>query len=205
MHNGQGQWNGVAILSRVGIKNVTNGFDDEHLDPYEGDSRIIAADCGGVRIITVYVPNGREVNTDFYDRKLVWLQTLHDWIAKQHTPEEPVVVLGDFNVAPTDRDVWDPAKFVDSTHVTQPERDAVTQLEKWGMEDLFRRVYPDVDRLYSWDYRGGDFHQHRGMRIDLVLGTRSVAARVTWAVIDRNARKGTGPSDHTPVIIDLAD
>ena len=206
VHNGQGQWNGVAILSRVGIGNVTNGFDDLHVDPYEGDSRIIAADCGGIRAVSVYVPNGREVGTDFYDRKLVWLQTLHDWLASQHTPEDPVVVLGDFNVAPTDRDVWDPAKFVGSTHVTPPERDAVAHLEQWGMEDLFRRVYPGVERLYSyWDYRAGDFHQHRGMRIDLVLGTRPVAERVTWAVIDRNARKGTGPSDHTPVIIDLAD
>ena len=101
----------------------------------------------------------------------MWLQTLHDWLAAQHTPDDPLVVLGDFNVAPEDRDVWDPKKFVGATHVTPAERDAVVQLEKWGMEDLFRRVYPDADRLYSyWDYRAGDFHQHRGMRIDLVLG-----------------------------------
>jgi len=206
VHNGQGQWNGVAILSRVGIGNVTNGFDDLHVDPYEGDSRIIAADCGGIRAVSVYVPNGREVGTDFYDRKLAWLQTLHDWIAATQQPDDAVVVLGDFNVAPADRDVWDPSKFVGSTHVTPPEREAVVRLEQWGMEDVFRRVYPDVDRLYSyWDYRAGDFHQHRGMRIDLVLATRPVAERVIWAVIDRNARKGTGPSDHAPVIIDLVD
>ena len=108
VHNGQGQWNGVAILSRVGIANVTNGFDDAHVDPYEGDARIIAADCGGVRFVSVYVPNGREVGTDFYDRKLVWLQTLHDWLAATAPPDDPLVVLGDFNVAPEDRDVWDP-------------------------------------------------------------------------------------------------
>ena len=110
------------------------------------------------------------------------------------TPDDPVVVLGDFNVAPEDRDVWDPKKFVGSTHVTPAERDAVVQLEKWGMEDLFRRVYPDTDRLYSyWDYRAGDFHQHRGMRIDLVLGTRPVAERATWAVVDQR------PQGHRPV------
>jgi exodeoxyribonuclease-3 len=206
VHNGQGQWNGVAILSRVGIANVTNGFDDAHVDPYEGDARIVAADCGGIRFVTVYVPNGREVPSEYYDRKLVWLQTLHDWLAANNAPDDSVVVLGDFNVAPEDRDVWDPTKFVGSTHVTPAERDAVVQLEKWGMEDLFRRVYPGPDRLYSyWDYRAGDFHQHRGMRIDLALGTRPVAERATWAVVDRNARKGTGPSDHAPVIIDLTD
>ena len=206
VHNGQGQWNGVAILSRVGIANVTNGFDGKHVDPYEGDARIVAADCGGIRLVSVYVPNGREVPSEFYDRKLVWLRTLHDWLAAEHTPDDPLVVLGDFNVAPEDRDVWDPKKFVGATHVTQPERDAVVQLEKWGMEDLFRRVYPDTDGLYSyWDYRAGDFHQKRGMRIDLVLATDPVAERTTWAVVDRNARKGTGPSDHAPVIIDLAD
>ena len=206
VHNGQGQWNGVAILSRVGIEAVTTGFDDETVDPYEGDARLVAARCGGVNVVSVYVPNGREVGTEFYDRKLVWLQTLHDWLASTQTPDDPLVVLGDFNVAPEDRDVWDPKKFVGSTHVTPAERDAVAQLEKWGMEDLFRRVYPNDDRVYSyWDYRAGDFHQHRGMRIDLVLGTKPVAERTTWAVIDRNARKGTGPSDHAPVIIDLAD
>ena len=206
VHNGQGQWNGVAILSRVGIADVTNGFDDAHVDPYEGDARIVAATCGGIRVVSVYVPNGREVGTDFYHRKLVWLQTLHDWLAANHAPDEPLAVLGDFNVAPEDRDVWDPKKFIGATHVTPAERDAVVQLEKWGLYDAFRRVYPDAERLYSyWDYRAGDFHEHRGMRIDLVLVTHPVAERVTWAVVDRNARKGTGPSDHAPVIVDLRD
>ncbi len=205
VHNGQGQWNGVAILSRVGISGATHGFDDAHVDPYEGDSRIVAAECGGVQVVSVYVPNGREVGTDFYERKLVWLETLHDWLAATYTTDDPLVLMGDFNVAPEDRDVWDPKRFVGSTHVTPPEREAVVRLEKWGMDDLFRRVYPDADRLFTyWDYRAGDFHQHRGMRIDLALATRPVADRVTWAVVDRNARKGTGPSDHAPLIIDLA-
>jgi len=205
VHNGQGQWNGVAILSRVGIKNVTNGFDDAHVDPYEGDSRIIAADCGGVRIITVYVPNGREVGTEFYDRKLVWLERLAEWVDGAFTPADPLVIMGDFNVAPEDRDVWSMKAFAGATHVTEPERAAVRRLEEWGLVDAFRAVY-DEERLYSyWDYRGGDFHQGRGMRIDLVLATRPVVDRVTWALVDRNARKGKQPSDHAPVLIDLHD
>ena len=206
VHHGQGQWNGVAILSRVGISDPSNGFDDDHVDPYEGDARVLAATCDGVRVVNVYVPNGREVGTEFYERKLEWLSTMYDWIDATFTPSDPVVVLGDFNVAPEDRDVWDPKAFVGATHVTEPERKAVTRLQEWGFEDAFRKVYPDDAKLYSyWDYRAGDFHQHRGMRIDLVLATKPVADRVTWAAVDRNARKGTGPSDHAPVIVDLTD
>jgi exodeoxyribonuclease-3 len=206
VHHGQGQWNGVAILSRVGISDVTTGFDDQHVDPYEGDARVIAATCDGVRVVSVYVPNGREVGTEFYDRKLVWLEVLHDWIAKTYTPEDQLIVTGDFNVAPEDRDVWSPKAFVGATHVTKQERAAVKKLEKWGLVDGFRTQYPDTDQLYTyWDYRGGDFHKHKGMRIDLMLVTKPVAERITWATIDRNARKGKGPSDHTPLVIDLAD
>jgi exodeoxyribonuclease-3 len=206
VHHGQGQWNGVAILSRVGIEDPSNGFGDAHVDPYEGDARVLAATCGGIRVVSVYVPNGREVATEFYERKLHWLASMHDWIDATYKPTDPLVVMGDFNVAPEDRDVWDPKKFVGATHVTEPERKAVGRLEEWGFEDAFRHVYPDVDGLYSyWDYRAGDFHQHRGMRIDLVLATAPVAERITWAGVDRNARKGTGPSDHAPVLVDLRD
>jgi exodeoxyribonuclease-3 len=206
VHHGQGQWNGVAILSRVGVSDVTTGFDADHVDPYEGDARVLAATCDGVRVVSVYVPNGREVGTDFYERKLAWLSCLYDWLSANHSPGDPLIVLGDFNVAPEDRDVWDPKAFIGATHVTDPERKAITRLEDWGLVDVFRRVYPDTDRLYSyWDYRAGDFHEHRGMRIDLVLATKPVAERVTWAVVDRNARKGKLPSDHAPVIVDLAD
>jgi exodeoxyribonuclease-3 len=204
VHHGQGQWNGVAILSRVGISDVTTGFDEDHVDPYEGDARVIAATCGGVRVVTVYVPNGREVGTEFYDRKLDWLQALHDWLAATSAPRDDLVVLGDFNVAPEDRDVWSPTAFVGSTHVTEPERAAVARLREWGMVDVFRRRYPDDDQLFSyWDYRRGDFHEHRGMRIDLVLATEPLADRTRWAVVDRNARKGKQPSDHAPVIVDF--
>jgi exodeoxyribonuclease-3 len=206
VHYGQGQWNGVAILSRVGVDDVSFGFGDAFDDPYRGDARLMTATCGGIRCTSVYVPNGRAVGTEFYERKLVWLGVMREWLARTITPEDPAVIVGDFNVAPEDRDVWDPKAFVGDTHVTEPERAAVKALREWGMEDVFRRVYPDSDRLYTyWDYRAGDFHQHRGMRIDLALATRPVAERVTWALVDRNARKGSGPSDHAPLIVDLRD
>jgi exodeoxyribonuclease-3 len=205
VHHGPGQWNGVATLSRVGISDVSSGFGEGVLDPYEGDARLLAATCGGIRFVNVYVPNGREVGSEFYERKLVWLECLHDWLSASADPGEPLVVLGDFNVAPEDRDVWSPEAFIGSTHVTEPERAAVARLREWGLTDAFRVVY-DEDRLFTyWDYRRGDFHEHRGMRIDLVLVTRPVAERVQWAIVDRNARKGKLPSDHAPLVIDLAD
>jgi exodeoxyribonuclease-3 len=204
VHLGQGQWNGVAILSRVGIDGVTSGFGDL-VDPYEGDARMLAANCGGVRVVSVYVPNGREVGTEFYDRKLLWLEGLREWLAATAKPSDPVAVMGDFNVAPEDRDVWSVKAFEGATHVTGPEREAVARLREWGMVDAFRAVYDD-ERLFTyWDYRRGDFHQHRGMRIDLVLVTEPLARRVTWALVDRNARKGQQPSDHAPVLVDLTD
>jgi exodeoxyribonuclease-3 len=119
---------------------------------------------------------------------------------------DDIVVAGDFNIAPDDRDVYDPSRFVGATHVSQPERDRLTTLLDWGLVDLFRQCHPDAGSVYSWwDYRAGDFHQGRGLRIDLVLGSASVAERVQWSVVDRNARKGKQPSDHAPVIVDLAD
>jgi len=205
VHHGQGQWNGVAILSRVGITDVTSGFGAAGLtDPYEGDARLLAATCGGVRVATVYVPNGRAVGTEFYDRKLEWLDRLREWVSVTADPTDPLVVCGDFNVAPEDRDVWSPAAFEGDTHVTEPERAAVAALESWGLVDAFRSLYPQ-DRLFSyWDYRRGDFHEHRGMRIDLVLVTDPLARRLRWALVDRNARKGKLPSDHAPVVVDFA-
>ena len=181
-----------------------SGFVDA-VDPYEGDARLLAATCGGVRVVSVYVPNGREVGTEFYERKLLWLNCLRDWLASTAKPTDPVAVLGDFNVAPEDRDVWSVKAFQGSTHVTGPEREAVARLREWGMVDAFRAVY-DEDRLFTyWDYRRGDFHEHRGMRIDLVLATEPLAARARWAVVDRNARKGKQPSDHAPVIADFEE
>jgi exodeoxyribonuclease-3 len=204
VHHGQGQWNGVAILSRVGIEDTTSGF-GALADPYEGDARLVAATCGGVRVVSVYVPNGREVDTEFYERKLVWLEQLRVWLDTTASPDQPLAVLGDFNVAPEDRDVWSIKAFAGSTHVTEPERQAVQRLCDWGMVDAFRTRYDDGRLFTYWDYRRGDFHQGRGMRIDLVLVTRPLAERLEWALVDRNARKGQQPSDHAPLFIDVAD
>lgn len=206
VHHGQGQWNGVAILSRVGLEDAAFGFGDDFDDPYAGDARLVAASCGSIRVVSVYVPNGREVDTEFYDRKLLWLDMLRSWIDSHAKRDDPIAVLGDFNVAPADIDLWDPAAFAGATHVTPPERDAIAALREWGLHDAFRHVHGEANGLFSyWDYRGGDFHEHRGMRIDLVLTSAPVTERVTWAVVDRNARKGKLPSDHAPVIVDLAD
>jgi exodeoxyribonuclease-3 len=205
VHHGPGRWNGVATLSKVGIDDVSSGFGEGVLDPYEGDARLLATTCGGIRFVNVYVPNGREVDSEFYDRKLQWFECLRSWVDGSASASDPLVILGDFNVAPEDRDVWSPKAFKGSTHVTKPERDAVAQLRAWGLVDAFRELY-DGDKLFTyWDYRRGDFHQHRGMRIDLALVTQPVAERLRWSIVDRNARKGQGPSDHAPLVFDLAD
>jgi exodeoxyribonuclease-3 len=201
VHHGDGQWNGVAILSRVGADAVVMGFcEGLEADP---DTRLITATCGGVRVISVYVPNGRALDSPQYEYKLSWLARLRDHVARVADPADSVAVCGDFNVAPEDRDVWDPAAFVGSTHVSQPERDALAELEKWGLTDSFRLRYEQDGLFTYWDYRAGDFHQHRGMRIDLALLSWPLADRVTWAIVDRNARKGKLPSDHAPLVVDL--
>jgi exodeoxyribonuclease-3 len=203
-HHGQGQWNGVAILSKVGLDDVVANFADG-VDP-DPDARIVTATCGGVRISCCYVPNGRSLDDDHYQYKLSWLDRLLEHLGRDTSPSDDVIVTGDFNIAPEDRDVYDMAKFQDATHVSQAERDRLAAIAGWGLTDLFRRYHPDADSVYSWwDYRAGDFHQGRGLRIDLVLGSASVAERCEWSAIDRNARKGKSPSDHAPVIVDLAD
>jgi exodeoxyribonuclease-3 len=203
VHHGRGQWNGVAILSRIGIDDVVAGFSEGlEVDP---DARLITASCGGVRTLSVYVPNGRALDDPHYQYKLSWIDRLRRHLDLTADPNRPVAVCGDYNVAPDDRDVWDPAAFVGSTHVSGPEREALVHLQGWGLEDAFRLRY-DQDGLFSyWDYRAGDFHQHRGMRIDLVLVSKPLAGRVAWAIVDRNARKGKLPSDHAPVVVDFAD
>ena len=202
VHHGEGRWNGVAILSRVGLDDATFGFGDGDDDP---EARLVWATCGGIRVASAYVPNGRSLDDDHYTYKLAWLQKLREQLAAESSPADPVVVAGDFNIAPTDADVWDPAEFVEATHTSPPERDALAAIEQWGMVDTFRLRHPEPGLYSWWDYRAGNFHKHKGMRIDLVLGTQPVADRVTFATIDRNARKGQQPSDHAPVIIDLAD
>ncbi|MFZ4516120.1 MAG: exodeoxyribonuclease III [Acidimicrobiia bacterium] len=201
-HFGQGQWNGVAILSRVGISDVTTGFGDGP-DAYSGDARCIAATCADVRFVNLYVPNGREVATDYYERKLTWFEQLADWLQANYVPSAPLVVLGDFNVAPEDRDVWDIAAFAGATHVTAKERTALDRLTQWGLTDAFRALHPDETSFTFWDYRGGDFHKGHGMRIDLALVSAPVAAQLAMATVDRNARKGSQPSDHAPLMVEL--
>ena len=204
VHCGQGQWNGVAILSRVGIDDVVAGFSDQAEEEVV-EARLLWATCGGVRVASVYVPNGRQVGSVHYQAKLQWLDRLRRHVEAACEPSVPLAMCGDFNVAPHDRDVWDPTKLHGGTHISGPEREAVAALEAWGLEDVFRRLRPEPGIYSWWDYRAGDFHQGRGLRIDLVLATKPLAERATFALIDRFARKGKLPSDHAPVLVDFED
>ncbi len=153
---------------------------------------------------SVYVPNGRTIDHEQYGFKLAWLARLASFVAETCDPGSDVAVCGDFNIAPDDRDVWNPAAFVGATHVSDPERRALGVLLDWGLEDVYRRHHADGGVFSWWDYRAGDFHEGRGMRIDLVLMTQGLAGRSQSVMIDRNARKGKKPSDHAPVLVDLA-
>ncbi|SNY73673.1 exodeoxyribonuclease III [Paractinoplanes atraurantiacus] len=200
---GQGRWNGVAILSRVGLDDVRRGFPGEPGYP-DPEARAIGAVCDGIRFISVYVPNGRTPDDPHYEYKLRWLAALRDALVPE-VAAGPVVVTGDYNVAPTDDDVWDPAVFIGSTHVTPPERAALAAIRDVGLTDVVARPLKGDHPFTYWDYRAGMFHQNKGMRIDLVYASPAVAGRVTDAVVDREARKGKGPSDHAPIVVDLGD
>ncbi|HLN16493.1 MAG TPA: exodeoxyribonuclease III [Acidimicrobiales bacterium] len=203
-HYGDGRWNGVAVASRVGLVDPVPGFGSA-LD--EQGCRIVAATCDGVRVHSVYVPNGRSLDSDQYPLKLTWLAGLRSYLAERAKPSEDLVVCGDFNVAPDDRDVWDPAAFQHSTHTSPQERQALEAIVDWGLVDVFRRHHDEGGIFSWWDYRAGDFHQGRGMRIDLALLTKGLADRSTAVAVDRNARKksaaGNKPSDHAPVVVDV--
>jgi exodeoxyribonuclease-3 len=197
--HGEVQWNGVAILSRVGLDDIVPGLPGAPGFP-NPEARAVSATCGGVRVHSVYVPNGREPGSDHYQYKLAWLAVLRDTVA---AGPPDALVCGDINIAPTDADVFDPAAYIGQTHVTEPERAALAEIQALGMHDVVRDRWP-TERVFSyWDYRAGMFHQDLGMRIDLVLASATVADRVRAAWVDRHARKGTGPSDHAPVIVDL--
>ena len=212
-HHGEGRWNGVAIASRVGIADVVTNFGaplrpdptpDVHDDQPLAEARMMAATCGGIRVVAIYAPNGREVGSPFYRAKLAWFERLARWLAEAADPATPLVIGGDFNVAPADEDVWDPAACHGGTHVSEPERDAFRGLCAWGLTDAYRRLRKEPGRYTWWDYRAGNFHKNFGMRIDHLLVTDAVAKRLVAAEIDREARKGKPiPSDHTPLVIDL--
>jgi exodeoxyribonuclease-3 len=198
-HHGEVQWNGVAILSRAGLADVVPGIAGAPGFP-RPEARAVAATCGGIRVHSVYVPNGRVPDSDHYRYKLAWLAALREELA---VGPEAAIVCGDMNIAPTDQDVFDPDAYLGQTHVTPPERAALAELQALGLHDVVRDRWPEERVFTYWDYRAGMFHRDLGMRIDLVLASAPVAGRVRAAWVDRQARKGSGPSDHAPVIVDL--
>jgi exodeoxyribonuclease-3 len=199
--HGNGRWNGVAVLSRLGLDEVSLGFPGEPGFP-DPEARAIGASCGGVRVWSVYVPNGRTVTDPHYAYKLDWLAALRSALAGELPRHERFVICGDFNVAPSDSDVWDPTAFIGSTHVTEAERVALAELRALGLIDVVPRPLKGSNPFTYWDYRAGMFHQDMGMRIDLVYATPALAGGVTDAYIDREARKGKAPSDHAPIVVD---
>ena len=216
--HGDGRWNGVALLSRVGLDDVSLGFPGEpgyagepagltlidEPGPRRPEARAVGGTCGGIRVWSLYAPNGRTPSSAHYAYKLDWFAALRTALAAELGPEPRLVACGDFNVAPTDDDVWDPALFVDSTHVTPPEREALAALRALGLQDVVPTPMKGPHPFTYWDYRAGAFAKNNGMRIDLVYATGPVAGRVRGAYVDREARKGKGPSDHAPVVVDLS-
>jgi exodeoxyribonuclease-3 len=198
-----GRWNGVAVLSRVGLEETTTGLTGA--PAYEGvtEPRAVAATCGGVRVWSVYVPNGREVEHPHYAYKLDWLAALRATVARDAAADAPFAVLGDFNVAPEDHDVWDISLFDGATHVTGAERAALAELRGAGLSDIVPRPLKYERPFTYWDYRQLGFPKNKGMRIDLVYGNEPFAAAVKDAYVDREERKGKGASDHAPVVMDL--
>jgi exodeoxyribonuclease-3 len=197
--HGEAQWNGVAILSRVGLEDAVAGFAGapEFERP---EARAMSATCGGICVYCVYVPNGREPDSEHYRYKLAWLAALQQQL--ESAPPE-LIVCGDMNIAPADADVYDPGAFRGHTHVTPAERAALARLQALGLHDVVRERWP-TERIFTyWDYRAGMFHQDLGMRIDLMLASAAVAERVKAVWVDRQARKGAKPSDHAPVVVDL--
>jgi exodeoxyribonuclease-3 len=214
-HHGSGGRNGVAIASRSPVEGVETNF-GERLALMGGDRagevsdeqplvepRMIAATVSGVRVVSLYAPNGRALDSPFYSGKLAWFDRLARWL-EGRTRDEALVLGGDFNVAPTDADVWDARACHGGTHVSEPERAAFARLIAWGLIDAYRKHHAEGDRYTWWDYRAGDFHRNVGMRIDHILVSASVARRTVASEIDREARKGRPiPSDHAPLVVDL--
>ena len=223
VHHGEGRWNGVAIAARQGltVSGVITNFGDgpvrdtgpggagaeatgeDDFNPFE-EARMVAATLDGIRVVSLYAPNGRVVGSPFYTGKLAWFDRLARWVRETTGPDDALVLGGDLNIAPTDDDVWDPAAVHGGTHVSEPERAAFRALLDVGLTDAYRARHQEPRRYTWWDYRAGMFHRNEGMRIDLLYATEPVAVRAIWAEIDREARKGPPtPSDHAPVILDL--
>jgi len=202
---GTNQWNGVAVLSRVGLDEVQVGFEGMPGwgEPETAEARAIGATCGGVRVWSLYVPNGRKPDDPHYAYKLDWLVRLREAAAPWR--DTPTALVGDWNVCPTDEDVFDPAQFTSSTHVTPAERAAFQAFLDDGYVDVVRPHTPGPGVYTYWDYYRQRFERNRGLRIDFVLGSPSFAGRVTAAFIDREERAGTGASDHAPVVVDVTD
>ena len=212
-HHGEGRWNGVAIASRCGIEDVVANFgaplrpartEDTGDDEPFAEARMLSAVCGGIRVVSLYAPNGRSVGSVFYEAKLAWFDRLARWLAEAADPRAPLVLGGDFNVAPADIDVWDAQACHGGTHVSEREREAFARLCGWGLVDIYRRQHSEAGRYSWWDYRAGNFYKNIGMRIDHLLVSAPLADRVVRSEIDRETRKGKPlPSDHAPVVIDV--
>jgi len=222
VHHGEGRWNGVAIAIRDGLAvgDVVTNFGDgpvrdsgpgagadvvseDDFNPFD-EARMLAATIDGLRVVSLYAPNGRVVGSPFYTGKLAWFDRLARWIRESGAANGPLVLGGDLNVAPTDKDVWDAAAVHGGTHVSEPERAAFQALLATGLVDAYRAQHDESGRFSWWDYRAGMFHKNLGMRIDHLLVSPAVASRIVGAEIDRDARKGPPiPSDHAPLLIDL--
>jgi exodeoxyribonuclease-3 len=197
---GQPSYNGVAILSLQPITDVQKGFPNEAAD---AQKRLLAATINSVRVIDVYIPNGSEVGSEKYAYKLGWLAQLHDFFQQQCDSQKPLILCGDFNIAPEDKDVHDPIAWYGQVLCSQPERDALKKIADWGLLDLFRRHHQEAGLFSWWDYRGGGFPRNHGLRIDHLWATEALAATSRDCWIDKVPRKLERPSDHAPVVAEF--
>ncbi|MCK5797980.1 MAG: exodeoxyribonuclease III [Deltaproteobacteria bacterium] len=202
----RGGYNGVAILSRLPLENVVRGFSG---DPIPEEARVISADVDGVRVVCVYVVNGQAMGSDKFSRKLAWLDAFTRWLEETQTPSQPLVVAGDFNIAPDDRDLHDPSRWEGKLLCTLPERTRLQAIYDWGLSDLLRATGDEGQVFSWWDYRFGSYWRDLGLRIDLVLGTPSMVRRCAGVSVDRGERDPKSaeskPSDHAPVIAVFED
>jgi exodeoxyribonuclease-3 len=198
---GQKTYNGVAILARVEPANVERGLGDDVDDP---QARLIAADVAGVRVISAYFPSGQVVGSEKYTYKLDWLRRLKEYLEQRYRPSDPLVLCGDFNVAPDDHDAANPEKWAGSVLCHETAREALENVRSWGLTDVFRQHHPEGGIYSWWDYRMLGFPKNDGLRIDHIFATKPLAERCTGAEIDRDERKGQKPSDHAPVIATFA-